>query len=585
MKKVVSIILVIVMILTLWSTSMISTTLAKYAAADSSTESAQVAKWGVTVDTKLDLFSVEYDLDKDDKTVISCDINEDVVAPGTEGAADLTSSIKGKPEVAVKVTTTAEVTLSNWKVVNNEKTEYYCPLEFTIVVNGVTNTKTGMDFGTEEDFASWIEKQISKASAVYTPGTDLDAEKAIELEISWVWPFSVDDDKDTYLGNSAAKGNAATISISLTQTVVQINEYETIYEVFYADANGNVNSGRPNVSFVAGHGGSINVEDISAGDTILFGSYPQSDVTNEPIAETLNALLDTDKDGNIDKLPESGEYYSNGWTSYEYYINANKENYMWYMDVEEDGEKYRGVYFEQYRPVAQYGSDASKFYQERYGYVENTVYWFRYDPITWTVIEETSDGKAFIVCDMIIDAQAFQKDSEELLSDVQCSYNTSDGVPEGIYANNYEYSTIRKWLNETFYDTAFNELQKKIILTTTVDNSKGSAGYGTSAAAGVIACQNTLDEIFLLSYNEASNIDRLKKTSEYAMSQGAYADGNGLGWWWLRSFRLQGSGYVTTNSWAAQMITSAGAFTYLSWNSGTGSNFGIVPATWIQLAE
>lgn len=37
-----------------------------------------------------------------------------------------------------------------------------------------------------------------------------------------------------------------------------------------------------------------------------------------------------------------------------------------------------------------------------------------------------------------------------------------------VYPNNYAESTVRKWLNETFYNTAFSELQKQIILTTTV---------------------------------------------------------------------------------------------------------------------
>ena len=42
--------------------------------------------------------------------------------------------------------------------------------------------------------------------------------------ISWAWAFTGnDDDKDTYLGDQAAAGNAATISLDVTATVTQID--------------------------------------------------------------------------------------------------------------------------------------------------------------------------------------------------------------------------------------------------------------------------------------------------------------------------------------------------------------------------
>ena len=42
--------------------------------------------------------------------------------------------------------------------------------------------------------------------------------------ISWKWAFEGNDNvKDTYLGDQAAAGNAATISLSVTATVTQID--------------------------------------------------------------------------------------------------------------------------------------------------------------------------------------------------------------------------------------------------------------------------------------------------------------------------------------------------------------------------
>ena len=87
-------------------------------------------------------------------------------------------------------------------------------------------------------------------------------------------------------------------------------------------------------------------------------------------------------------------------------------------------------------------------------------------------------------------------------------------------ANNYKYSKIRAWLNATFYETAFSELQREIILTTTVDNSVYSTGYDTNP----YVCEDTEDKIFLLSYREVTNSeygfssssDREMQTSDYS---------------------------------------------------------------------
>ena len=78
------------------------------------------------------------------------------------------------------------------------------------------------------------------------------------------------------------------------------------------------------------------------GEKITFGSYPQTKVTEASLTATLNTKAGT--------LPTSDN--SQAWTSYGYYQNgSNSEDYMWYIDVEDGGEKYRGGYFTQYRPT------------------------------------------------------------------------------------------------------------------------------------------------------------------------------------------------------------------------------------------
>ncbi len=179
---------------------------------------------------------------------------------------------------------------------------------------------------------------------------------------------------------------------------------------------------------------------------------------------------------------------------------------MYYIDKEYNGEKYRGVYFTSYRPY--YCSDSSSALnsvQYDNGYVTSTVYWFKYEPIKWRIAEE-SGGTVTLVADLILDSQQYDYE-------------------DGSCSNNYAESTIRAWLNESFYNTAFNELQQAIIQTVEVDNSAES----TFDDSNPHACENTFDKIFLMSYVESttwftSSAERQKQGSDYAKSQGLSVD-------------------------------------------------------------
>ena len=127
-------------------------------------------------------------------------------------------------------------------------------------------------------------------------------------------------------------------------------------------------------------------------DVIEFGYYPQTRVTD---ALTISALS---------KLKKS-------WKSYGYYSgtgntsngNMTSKNYMRYTDVIYKGGKYRGVVFDSYRPYyTGFTSDKSK--QADYGYATNTVYWFKYEPIKWRVIDP---DEGLVLSDVVLDSQPF----------------------------------------------------------------------------------------------------------------------------------------------------------------------------------
>ncbi len=264
----------------------------------------------------------------------------------------------------------------------------------------------------------------------------------------------------------------------------------------------------------AGLLGEINAqasEEFSVGDTIYFGSYPQTDVTS-----SLGSVLDN----------QGGE-----WKSYNYYSGTGNlddgqmtaSDYMRYKDITFNGEKYRGVTFDRYRPGYTGGtSSESGSNQYAHGYEAGNVYWFKYEPLEWIVLDPES---GFVMCKSIIDSQAYN--NYVLYSDSENWGNSA----KTYYANNYSKSSIRQWLINNFYNAAFSDVQKLNIKATALNNDgyctlTGRTGYERYDSP------STNDKVFLLSYDEVLNSDygfnalpsnpdplRLAKGTDYAKSQ------------------------------------------------------------------
>lgn len=213
------------------------------------------------------------------------------------------------------------------------------------------------------------------------------------------------------------------------------------------------------------------------GEFFEFGSYPQSEVKDSATITALNAAAGT--------LPTSSEF--NGWTDYEY-SPCRAEDYlyddsfMWYKDISYGGEKYRGVYFTSYRSMFDAENDFRYWgrdsVQELCGYATGVCYWFKYEPLKWRILTQ-KDGKAFLLCDRPIDSQSYQSSAyiEDVDEDGNFIYRIEYEdyrVTEDASINNYEYSSIRKWLNHNFYSTAFNSEQQSKILPAIIDNSPKS---------------------------------------------------------------------------------------------------------------
>ncbi len=262
------------------------------------------------------------------------------------------------------------------------------------------------------------------------------------------------------------------------------------------------------------------------GDIIEFGSYPQSKVTDETLLSNLNKL----------KLE---------WKSYVYYSGNDvygsmvQGDWMKYADVIYGGNKYRAVTFSHYRPVSTYYSFWSNCTnQDNNEYSTNIVYWFKYEPLRWRVLDA---GEGLVMCENIIDSQAYSNIIYSK-SGSGC-YNNSSCT---TYANNYATSSIREWLNDDFYNISFTNNEKSQIGIKTLNNSCWSSSYPEYDSV------TTNDKIFLLSFDEVINSEygfsslyyeddmaRITQGTDYAKCQGLDVNKEssyrGASRWWLRS--------------------------------------------------
>ncbi len=307
-----------------------------------------------------------------------------------------------------------------------------------------------------------------------------------------------------------------------------------------------------------------------SGTCLLFGSYPQAAVTNVSILDALNGMI------SAYALPTERD--AGAWTSYGYYASWDPVDSMWYLDVTYEGERYRGVYFTAYRPSqTSSASSAGSSAQDENGYTVGTVYWFRYEPILWQILKE-QEGRALLLCRSIIDSR-------------EAYYWTSNRSEEGVTVkpNNYAYSAIRAWLNASFYETAFDSLQRELIQLTLVDNSANTTGSQSNPHA----CEDTEDHIFLPScadllnadygFGLTSNVLRQRFLTDYALCQGGSAvtvtnnfQTAGTGHWWLRS-PAPGSSAVS----AVQAVTPSGDVG--AYNTTCNYICGVCPMLWVEL--
>ena len=222
--------------------------------------------------------------------------------------------------------------------------------------------------------------------------------------------------------------------------------------------------------------------------TISMGRFPQSVVTDEGVIGELAALPGGDSEGTV--------------------LSYGGERYLAARSI---------VSFK-----AESGAD-----------IAIGLHYFRYDPIEWIHAADDDGGGHLFVTKKVLEIKPFTDHSV---------YKVEAGEELWPIYNNYEYSSIREYLNDGFYESAFGDEEKASILLTHVDNSLKTTIDNSNANL----CNDTYDHVYLPSCNEmklggtdksyrcASSSDYFKAMGgRYQIDGGNAFDGNGF--YWLRS--------------------------------------------------
>lgn len=148
------------------------------------------------------------------------------------------------------------------------------------------------------------------------------------------------------------------------------------------------------------------------------------------------------------------------------------------------------------------------------------------DEIEWIVVYKEHD-QAMLVSKKVLDVQAFDSTNSK-------SY--------------WEVSSLRKWLNNDFYNKAFSDYNKYSIVKYDTFPDSYSSSFSSSSSTSHISENPTKDNVFILSNKELTNYmnnDNLKKTnfSEYAKAQGVNHDK-----YWIRGTSWDQTKADTVNS-------------------------------------
>lgn len=173
------------------------------------------------------------------------------------------------------------------------------------------------------------------------------------------------------------------------------------------------------------------------------------------------------------------------------------------------------------------------------------------EEIEWFILTK-KDDKALVVSRYVLDCKSYNDKYNDIT---------------------WKSSSIRKWLNESFYIKAFGPQYENIIADTEIyENSTDKSG-------------TTVDSVFLLSENEVTNYlknDEMRKgiPTDYALANGVNvcyefsSENEPTSWWWLRSYKNDDN-YIAAVNADSSLFYLGDCVGYI--------NGGVRPAMWINM--
>ena len=321
-------------------------------------------------------------------------------------------------------------------------------------------------------------------------------------------------------------------------------------------------------SGMTGHAQADTASNYKAGDIVVFGSYPQTQVTDTSLVTKLKNEV---KNKTFTAYPYTSrnEDYDNVYGTSRMVRNYDM---MSYCDFSYNGKKYRAVTIKQQRPDYAWGKPGSNSYMSVNGYEAGNTYFFRWEPIRWVVLDP---GQGILLSLHGIDGQEFCEMCKHGNNSVEYScLNTA------AYANDYAFATIREWL--TVPEDAHDVYKQFNFLHTAFSNTEIMAIRDTEINSFSTG-KKCFDKVYLLSktefeaYKSVSGVTDNVTATDYAKSQGSAKAQN----WTLRT-QANGNSFTSVIMYASRTSTSSSQADFASMYSGLSL---IRPAVKVDLSN
>lgn len=223
------------------------------------------------------------------------------------------------------------------------------------------------------------------------------------------------------------------------------------------------------------------------GESVYFGWYPKNYVGDTELVSTLKTLT----------VSEDGYYHYNG------------ERYC-------------------RRTLNQLAKSMIKFSNGSYManiHIEKEDYFYLVQPILWVVEGFNDEGKALLTTKEVIDVVDFQDGYK--YSEIKGAYyvtNDDTGAISEVYANSWEYSYVREYLNGSFIENNFNDVQRSLMVSVSNDNNESNY-YSSDYAQN----DDTVDRVFIKAYGElfgesesydSESEERVKVATDFTLGGG-----------------------------------------------------------------